>query len=58
MLKLYLDGNFLSNCTSCKSIIEPEDSEIIKIDAKSPVTGRFTAWQETPLDYHNFSRSH
>jgi hypothetical protein len=37
-------------CTRYKFIIEPEDSEIIKLDANSPVTGRFTAWQEAPLE--------
>jgi hypothetical protein len=49
-VKLYLDGKFLCNCTSYKFIIEPEDTVIVKLEANSPVTGRFTAWQETPLE--------
>jgi hypothetical protein len=45
---LYSNGEYLCNCTSYNFIIEPEDTLLILMKSNSPVSGRFTAWQEIP----------
>jgi len=49
-VKLYLNGNFLCDCTSYKFIVEPGDTALIKLEANSNVSGRFKAWQEIPAE--------
>ena len=49
-VKLYLDGNFLCDCTSYQFIVEPGDTALIKLEANSNVSGRFKAWQEIPAE--------
>ena len=47
---LYLDGNFLCDCTSYQFIVEPGDTALIKLEANFNVSGRFKAWQEIPAE--------
>ncbi len=49
-VKLFLDGNFLCNCTNYTFIIEPGDTALIKLEANSNVSGMFKAWQEIPAE--------
>lgn len=49
-IKLYSNGDYICDCTSYDFIIEPGDYVLILLKSSSPVSGRFTAWQETPLE--------
>lgn len=49
-VELYIDGEYACNCTHHDLVIEPGDNAWILLKSNSPVSGRFTAWQETPLE--------
>jgi hypothetical protein len=49
-VKLYSNGDYLCDCTSYEFILEPDESVLILLKSSSPVSGRFTAWQEIPLE--------
>ncbi|UCE95874.1 MAG: hypothetical protein JSV51_09275 [Candidatus Bathyarchaeota archaeon] len=49
-VKLYTNGDYICNCTNYSFIIEPSDHIFIVLKSSSPVSGRFTAWQEIPLE--------
>ena len=49
-VELYSNGEYLCDCTSYEFIIEPDDYILITLKSNSSVSGRFTAWQETPLE--------
>jgi hypothetical protein len=49
-VKLYSNGDYICDCTRYDFIVEPGDSILILLKSSSPVSGRFTAWQEIPLE--------
>jgi len=49
-IKLYSNGDYICDCTSYDLIIKPGDHVLILLKSNSPVSGRFTAWQEIPLE--------
>lgn len=49
-VKLYSNGDYLCDCTSYEFILEPSDYVLILLKSSSPVSGKFTAWQEIPLE--------
>ena len=49
-VEVYLNNEYLCDCTSYEFIIEPDDYIFVTLKSNSPVTGSFTAWQETPLE--------
>ena len=49
-VKLYANNQYICDCTSYQFTLEPDDTVLIKMEAASPVSGMFTAWQETPLE--------
>jgi hypothetical protein len=49
-VQLYSNGEYICDCTSYEFTIEPDDYVLIQMKASSPVSGMFTAWQETPLE--------
>ena len=49
-VELYSNSEYLGNCTTYDFIIEPNDYILVTLKSNSSVTGRFTAWQETPLE--------
>jgi hypothetical protein len=49
-VELYSNSEYLCNCTNYEFIIEPNDYILVTLKSNSPVTGRFTAWQETPIE--------
>ena len=49
-VKLYADNQYVCDCRSYEFTVEPDDTLLIRIEANSPVSGMFTAWQETPLE--------
>jgi hypothetical protein len=49
-VKLYLDGEYVCDCTSYEFIIEPGDDVLVQMTSDSAVSGMFTAWQEIPLE--------
>jgi len=49
-VRLYADSDFLCDCLSHEFIIEPGDDIFISLKSNSTVSGRFSAWQEIPLE--------
>jgi hypothetical protein len=49
-VKLYSNGDYLCDCTSYEFILEPSEYVLILLKSSSPVSGKFTAWQEIPLE--------
>jgi hypothetical protein len=49
-VKLYSNSEYVCDCTSYEFTIEPGDYVLIQMKSSSPVSGMFTAWQETPLE--------
>lgn len=49
-VQLYIDGNYVCDCTQYDLIIEAGDNAYILLKSDSPVVGMFTAWQETPFE--------
>ena len=47
-VELYSNCEYLGNVTSYKFIIEPQNTILVLMKSNSPVSGRFTAWQEIP----------
>jgi len=56
-VKLYSNGDYICDCTSYDFIIEPGDHILVLLKSSSPVSGRFTAWQEAPLEKGLFGLS-
>lgn len=51
-VKLYSNGEYLCDCTSYEFNLEPGEYILIMLKSDSPVSCRFIAWQETPLEKH------
>jgi len=49
-LELYVDGDYVCNCSHYELVIERGDEALILLRSDSPVKGRFTARQEIPLE--------
>jgi hypothetical protein len=49
-VKLYLDDEYVCDCTNYEFIIEPGDDVLVQMTSDSAVSGMFTAWQEIPLE--------
>ena len=49
-VKLYLDGEYVCDCTSHEFNIAPGDTVHVQMTSDSAVSGMFTAWQEPPLE--------
>jgi hypothetical protein len=51
-LELYVDGDYVCDCSHYELVIERGDEALILLRSDSPVKGRFTARQEIPLERH------
>ena len=49
-LELYVDGDYVCDCSHYELVIERGDEALILLRSDSPVKGRFTARQEIPLE--------
>jgi hypothetical protein len=49
-VEVYSNGEYLCDCTSYEFLIGPGDYILVMLKSNSSVSGRFTAWQETPLE--------
>jgi len=49
-VKLYANNQYVCDCTSYQFTVESGDTVLVRMEANSPVSGMFTAWQETPLE--------
>ncbi len=49
-IELYLDGDYVCDCSHYELVIERGDEALILLRSDSPVKGRFTARQEIPLE--------
>ncbi len=49
-LELYVDGDYVCDCSPYELVIERGDEALILLRSDSPVKGRFTARQEIPLE--------
>jgi len=49
-VELYVDGDYVCDCVQHELVIERGDEALILLRSDSPVKGRFTARQETPLE--------
>lgn len=48
-VRLYVNGDYVCDCTHYSFVIEPGDGTSILLMSNSSVSGMFEAWQETPL---------
>ena len=51
-IELYIDGDYVCDCSHYELVIERGDEALILLRSDSPVGGRFTARQEIPLEKH------
>ena len=49
-VELYIDGNYVCDCSHYEFVIERGDEALILLKSNSPVKGMFTARQEIPLE--------
>jgi hypothetical protein len=49
-IKLYIDGDYVCDCSYYELVIERGDEALVLLRSDSPVKGRFTARQEIPLE--------
>ena len=56
-VELFIDDIYICNCTSYDFVIEPDEEFLVLLRSSSPVSGRFTAWQEIPLEKHMLALS-
>ncbi len=49
-IELYIDGDYICDCSHYELVIERGDEALILLRSDSPVKGRFTARQEIPLE--------
>ena len=49
-VKLHIDNEYICDCTNYDLIVEPGEQVFILLKSEAPVSGRFTAWQETPFE--------
>jgi len=56
-VNLYTDGRHACDCTSYNLVLEPGEEVLIMLKSSSSVSGRFTAWQEIPLENQLFALS-
>ncbi|MCK4583064.1 hypothetical protein KAU18_07090 [Candidatus Bathyarchaeota archaeon] len=54
-LELYVDGDYVCDCSHYELVIERGDEALILLRSDSPVKGRFTARQEIPLEKQLFA---
>lgn len=57
IVELYINDEYTSSCTHYDLVIEPGDSAWILLKSHSPVSGKFTAWQEVPFEKQMFAYS-
>ena len=50
-LELYVDGDYVCDCSHYELVIEGGDEALILLRSDSPVKGKFTARQEIPLEH-------
>ena len=49
-IKLYTNNEYQGNYTTYNFTIEPNNTLLIRLEATSTVTGKFTGWQEIPAE--------
>jgi len=49
-VELYRDGEYVCDCVEHELVLERGDSVLLALRSSAPVTGRFTARQEIPLE--------
>jgi len=49
-VKLYIDDEYVRDCTNYEFIIESGDTVLVQMTSDSAVSGMFTAWQEIPFE--------
>jgi len=49
-IELYMDGDYICDCSCYELVIESGDHALLLLRSDSPVNGRFSAWQEIPLE--------
>jgi len=49
-IELYIDGDYVCDCSHYELVIERRDHALILLKSDSPVEGRFSARQEIPLE--------
>ena len=49
-IELYIDGDYVCDCSCYELVIESGDHALLLLRSDSPVNGRFSAWQEIPLE--------
>jgi len=49
-VKLYIDSEYMCDCTSHDFVVEPGEQVLILLKSDAPVSGMFTAWQEIPFE--------
>ena len=49
-VKLYVDDEYVCDCLQYDLVIEPGEEALIVLKSGSPVSGRFIAWQEIPIE--------
>ena len=50
-IELYIDGDYICDCSHYELVIERRDEALILLRSDSPVNGKFTARQEIPLEH-------
>jgi len=50
-IELYIDGDYICDCSHYELVIERGDEALILLRSNSPVNGKFTARQEIPLEH-------
>jgi hypothetical protein len=49
-VELHIDGDHVCNCTRHEFSVEAGEQALVLLRSDSPVSGAFTAWQETPIE--------
>jgi hypothetical protein len=49
-VKLYIDSEYICDCINHDFIVEPDEQVLILLKSDAPVSGMFTARQETPFE--------
>lgn len=47
---LYSNSEYLGKCTSYEFILEPNNHMLVTLESDISVSGRFTAWQQIPIE--------
>ena len=49
-VEFLIDGDYICNCTRHEFSVEAGEQALVLLRSDSPVSGAFTAWQETPIE--------